>query len=113
MLWQENTQLQGGKYSIIEVLAEGAFGTTYLAKTRDAKTGDLRWKLTAEEGSTENDLQGASIKGIKAEVYKNNEIVFKLTAPLAKADHNKKEILLLGEVTAENDTGDFQLKTKQ
>lgn len=90
-----------------------AHANAYILKEVDTKTGDLRWKLTAEEGSTENDLQNASIKGIKAEVYKNNEIVFKLSAPLAKADHNKKEIFLLGEVTAENDTGDFFLKTNQ
>jgi len=31
MIWQANTKLQGGKYSIVKVLAEGAFGTTYLA----------------------------------------------------------------------------------
>ena len=31
MIWQENTKLQGDKYSIVKVLAEGAFGTTYLA----------------------------------------------------------------------------------
>ena len=31
MIWQGNTKLQGGKYSIVKVLAEGAFGTTYLA----------------------------------------------------------------------------------
>ena len=31
MIWQANTKLHGGKYTIVKVLAEGAFGTTYLA----------------------------------------------------------------------------------
>jgi serine/threonine protein kinase len=42
MIWQNNSQLKQGNYTITGVLAEGAFGTTYLAKTRDAKTGDIR-----------------------------------------------------------------------
>jgi hypothetical protein len=36
MIWQENSKLQGNKYSIVKVLAEGAFGTTYLALQRFA-----------------------------------------------------------------------------
>jgi len=35
MIWQANTTLQGGNYSIIKVLAEGAFGTTYLASDQN------------------------------------------------------------------------------
>ena len=35
MIWQEKTKLQGDKYSIVKVLAEGAFGTTYLALDKD------------------------------------------------------------------------------
>ena len=35
MIWQANTKLQSGKYSIIKVLAEGAFGTTYLASDQN------------------------------------------------------------------------------
>ena len=31
MIWQANTKLHDGKYSIVQVLAEGSFGTTYLA----------------------------------------------------------------------------------
>ena len=35
MIWQENTKLQGDKYSIVKVLAEGAFGTAYLALAKN------------------------------------------------------------------------------
>ena len=35
MIWQTNTKLQNDKYSIVRVLAEGAFGTTYLALDKD------------------------------------------------------------------------------
>lgn len=35
MIWQANTKLQSGKYSIAQVLAEGAFGTTYLASDQN------------------------------------------------------------------------------
>lgn len=94
-------------------ISSEAHADAYSLKEIDAKTGELRWKLDAKEGYTENDLQGAAIKGIMAEVYKNNEVVFKLTAPLAKGDSSKKEIFLLGDVIAENNAGDFHLKTNQ
>ncbi len=85
----------------------------YQLKEIDAMTGALRWQLTAKEGTTEDNLQKAFIKGITAEVFKDNEVVFHLQAPLAKGSYGTKEIYLLGGVTAENKTGDFFLKTTQ
>jgi LPS export ABC transporter protein LptC len=91
-----------------EAKAEG-----YSLKEIDAKTGTIRWQLTAEEGSTENNLQGASIKGINAEVYKDNKVVFELSAPSAKGNYGSKEIYLLGKVIAKNPLGTFLLTTNQ
>ena len=85
----------------------------YSLKEVDAATGELRWKLKAREGSTENNLQNAVIKDINAETYKDNMIVFKLTAPFAKANTEKKEIYLYGGVTAIDEKGDFILNSNQ
>ena len=91
-----------------EARAEG-----YSLKEIDAKTGEIRWQLTAKEGSTENNLQGAVIRGINAEVYKDNKVVFELSAPSAKGSYGSKEVYLLGNVIAKNPTGDFLLTTNQ
>jgi len=85
----------------------------YSLEEVDALTGELRWKLKAKEGSTENNLQAAIIKDINAEIYKDNMVVFKLTAPYAKANVEKKEIYLYGGVTAKDEKGDFVLNSNQ
>ncbi|MBI3590152.1 MAG: LPS export ABC transporter periplasmic protein LptC [Candidatus Melainabacteria bacterium] len=85
----------------------------YNLKEIDSKTGQLRWKLTAKEGTTEENLQAALIKDVNAEVYKNNAVIFILNAPFAKANASTKEIYLFGEVTAKNEDGDFSLNSSQ
>ena len=95
---QQLTEAQATKYSLKEI---------------DTKTGQLRWQLTAKEGKTEDNLQGATIKDITAEVYRNNEVVFELTAPYAKANAATKEIYLLGDVIAKDKSGNFLLKSNQ
>ena len=85
----------------------------YNLKEIDTKTGELRWRLTAKEGMTEDNLQAAVIKGISAEVYKNNKVIFELNAPFAKANSETKEIYLFGEVTTKNKEGNFLLKSNQ
>jgi serine/threonine-protein kinase len=55
MIWQEDTQLQGGKYAIVKVLAEGAFGTTYLAKTRDNRQVVIKIPLEKYHGDRNYD----------------------------------------------------------
>lgn len=92
------SEAQAAKYSLKEV---------------DTKTGQLRWQLTAKEGSTEENLQAALIKDITAEVYKNNEVVFELSAPFARANASTKEIYLFGEVTATDKSGNFLLNSTQ
>lgn len=87
--------------------------TKYSLKEIDTKTGQLRWQLIAKEGKTEDNLQSATIKDITAEVYKNNDVIFKLTAPYAKANAATKEIYLLGNVIAKDKSGDFLLKSNQ
>lgn len=85
----------------------------YSLREIDGKTGQLRWELTAEEGTTQNDLQTALIKDIKANVYKNNEVIYELSAPQAKANAITKEIYLIGEVTAKDKNGNFTLSSNQ
>lgn len=92
---------------------EEAQAKKYSLKEIDAKTGQIRWELTAKEGETENNLQGAVIKDIKAEVYKNNQVVFELDAPYAKANASDKKIYLYGDVTAMDKEGDFFLQGNQ
>ena len=82
-------------------------------KEIDGETGVIRWKLTAKEGTTQNNLQSALIKEVKAQVYKNNEVIFELDAPRARANAPTKEIYLFGEVTAKNKNGTFLLKSNQ
>lgn len=94
------------KKQVSEAQAEG-----YSLKEVDAKTGQLRWKLFAKHGATEESLQAALIKDITAEIYKNNEPIFTLTAPSAKANASTKEILLFGNVTAKDKEGNFLLKS--
>lgn len=85
----------------------------YALKEIDSETGQVRWSLTAKEGSTVNNLQAAIINDIKANVYKDNEIVFELTAPQAKANSNTKEIYLFGDVITKDKSGNFLLKSTQ
>ena len=92
---------------------EEAQAKKYSLKEIDAKTGQIRWELTAKEGKTEHNLQVVLIKDIKAEVYKNNEIIFELTAPSAKANASTKEIYLLDEVIAKDKNGNFLLTSNQ
>lgn len=97
----------------IKKQVEEAQAKKYSLKEIDAKTGQTRWQLVAKEGKTENNLQTAIIKDIEAEVYKNNEIVFLLKAPFAKANGTTKEISLFGDVTAKNKSESFLLSAKQ
>lgn len=90
-----------------------AQATEYSLKEIDGKTGLIRWQLKAKEGMTENNLEGAFIKDINAEVYKNNDVVFELTAPFGKGNTATKEIYLFGEVTAMDKNGNFLLKSRQ
>lgn len=85
----------------------------YSLKEIDAKTGQVRWQLTAKEGKTEHNLEAAIIKDIKAEVFKNNSIVFELEAPYAKANNATKEIYLFDQVTAKDKTRNFLLTSNQ
>ncbi len=96
------------KKQISEAQAEG-----YSLKEIDAKTGQLRWKLIAKQGATEENLQAALVKDIIAEIYKGNEVAFNLTAPSAKANTATKEILLFGNVTAKDKEGNFLLKSSE
>ena len=86
---------------------------SYELKEIDSKTGDIRWKRTAKEGTTQNELQGASIKDIELTVFKNKEIVFNLKAPEAKANSNTKEILLLGGVITKSKDENFILNSNK
>lgn len=85
----------------------------YSLKEIDAITGDIRWRLTAKEGKTEENLQAALIKDIQAEVYKNKQIIFELNAPFAKGNSNTKELYLFGGVTAKNKSSTFLLTSNQ
>jgi LPS export ABC transporter protein LptC len=76
---------------------EEAQAKEYSLKEIDAKTGQIHWQLTAKEGRTEENLQAALINDVRAEVYKDNEIIFELIAPHAKANASTKEIYLFGE----------------
>ncbi|MBI2995290.1 MAG: LPS export ABC transporter periplasmic protein LptC [Candidatus Melainabacteria bacterium] len=90
-----------------------ALAQSYNLKEIDSKTGLIRWQLVAKEGKTEENLQAAIIKDIKAEVFKNNQIIFKLNAPYAKANAGTKEIYLFGDVTASDIKGDLLLKCNE
>ena len=92
---------------------EEAQAKEYSLKEIDAKTGQIRWKLTAREGTTEGNLQAALIKDIKAQVYKDQSPIFDLSAPYAKGNVSKKEIYLYGDVTAKDYKGNFMLTTNQ
>lgn len=92
---------------------EEAQAKKYELKEIDAKTGEVRWQLTAKNGETRNHLQGAFIKDVKAEVYKNMEVIFDLSSPFAKANSQTKELYLYGEVTAKDKNGNFLLQSKQ
>lgn len=92
---------------------EEAQAKSYSLKEIDAKTGQVRWQLTAKEGMTENNLQAALIKDIKAEVYKDSEVVFELEAPQAIANASTKEIYLAGDVTCKDKSGNFLLESNQ
>lgn len=92
---------------------EEAKATRYSLKEIDSKTGQIRWHLTAKEGTTENNLQGALIKEVKAEVFKNKEVIFELFAPKARANSLTKEIYLLDGVTVIDKIGNFLLKSNQ
>lgn len=85
----------------------------YVLREIDSKSGLVRWDLSAEESSTENDLQSAIINNIKAHVYKGKEIAFELSAPHAKANSLTKEIYLFGDVTTKDKSGEFVLMSKQ
>ena len=85
----------------------------YVLKEIDSKSGLTRWDLSANEGSTENNLQSAVINDIKAHVYKNNEISFELSAPHAKANSLTKGIYLFGDVITKDKNGKFLLKSVQ
>lgn len=92
---------------------EEAQAKEYSLKEIDAKTGQIRWQLTAKEGRTEENLQAALINDVRAEVYKDNEIIFELIAPHAKANASTKEIYLFGEVIAKDKKGNFLLTSNQ
>lgn len=92
---------------------EEAEAKTYTLREIDSKTGALRWELTAKEGKTENNLQATFIKDIKAEIYKNNEVIFELKSPEAKANATTKEIYLFDNVTVKDKKGKFLLECKQ
>lgn len=92
---------------------EDAQAKTYSLKEIDSKTGEMRWQLTAKEGTTGDSLKSALIKDIEAEIYKNKEVVFKLTAPYGKANSSKKEIYLFGGVKAQNKNGSFLLNSSR
>ncbi len=85
----------------------------YILKEIDPQSGQIRWDLSAEEGSTENDLQSAVINNVKAHVYKNKEIVFELSAPHARANSLTKEISLFDKVITKDKEGNFLLKSKE
>lgn len=92
---------------------EEAEAKTYTLREIDSKSGALRWELTAKEGKTENNLQATFIKDIKAEIYKNNEVVFELKSPQAKANATTKEIYLFDNVIVKDKKGKFMLECKQ
>ena len=85
----------------------------YSLQEIDAKTGLLRWELTAKEGETKEKSNVAVITDIQAKVYKDKEVIFELNAPYGKANAHKNEVYLSGGVTTKNKTGDFTLKSNQ
>lgn len=85
----------------------------YSLKEIDAKTGLVRWELTATEGATKEKLNSALIKDIKAKVYKKNTVIFELYAPFGKANAAKKEVYLFGGVTTKNKDKNFILKSNE
>lgn len=107
-LVQKSEKELNSKVQINEAQAE-----KYSLKEIDAKTGQIRWQLTAKEGMTEDNLEAALIKNIKAEMYKDKKVIFELTAPQAKANASTKEIYLLGDVTAKDKDGKFLLTANQ
>ena len=86
---------------------------SYELKEIDSKTGDIRWKLTAKEGSTQNELQGATIRDIEVTIFKNKEAIFNLKAPIATANSETKEILLLEGVTTKSKGENFILQSNK
>ncbi len=96
-----------------EQITTEAKAQQYTLKEIDVKTGELRWKLTAKGGETQEHLQSALIKDIEAKVYKNNEVVFELQAPFAKADASTKEIFLFGNVLVKNNDKSLLLMSSQ
>lgn len=90
-----------------------AEASKYTLKELDTKTGKLRWKLTAKEGKTQDNLKSALIKQIDAEVYKDDKVIFELNAPYAKAHESTKKIYLFGEVIAKDKEGNFLLTSNQ
>lgn len=90
-----------------------AEASKYSLQEIDAKTGLVRWKLTAKKGTTKNNLKSAVIKDIEAKVYKNKELIFELKAPYGKANSTTKEVLLYGGVKTLNKQGDFLLSSNQ
>ncbi len=85
----------------------------YELKEIDVKTGLLKWQITAKKGQTEEHLQAALIKDIEAKVYKNNDIVFELKAPFARANSSKKDIQLFGGVSLKNKDSSLLLMANQ
>lgn len=86
-----------------------AIATSYSLKEIDAKTGLLRWVLTAKDGVTGANLKSVIINNITAKVYNGRKIAYKLFAPKGRADSKTKEIFLFGGVVTESANGDFKL----
>lgn len=95
------------------VQSEEAKASKYTLKEIDANTGLTKWKLTAKEGRTQNNLKSAIIKDINAEIYKGKKVAFNLHAPFGKANTVKHEISLLGNVKARNKNGSFLLDSNR
>jgi len=95
---EQKGEAEASKYSLQEI---------------DAQTGQLRWELTAKEGTTKNSLDSAVIKTISAKVYKDTEVVFELKAPYGKANSSKKEVFLYGGVTTQNKDKTFLLHSNE
>lgn len=85
----------------------------YTLEEIDTKSGELRWRLTAKEGLTKDNLQNAQVKGISAKIYKNNQVIFELEAPYAKTSYQTNEIYLYGNVTVKDQNNDFLLTSNR
>lgn len=93
--------------------SEEAHAKEYSLKEIDAKTSQIRWHLTAKGGNTQHKLQAALIKDVKVELYKNDKVIFTLSAPYAKADANTKEVYLFGDVVAKDNDNKLVLNSNQ